>query len=128
MPIPMVVSSSDSFVGGMKYSRFGGPVFSGTVNDNGTGGPLPAPGAVALIQRAAPLATQVITSSNDVSGGSYVYIAQGTVQVSASSGTVAAAPPYTGMGAALYYDMTRKKLSIFSTATNDWLSVTLSSS
>lgn len=129
MPIPMVLTSSDGFTGSQKYSRFGGPVYSGTVADNGVGGPLPAPGAVALIQSTAPLATQVIASTVGIARGSYVYIPQGTVGVSSSGGTTTpGGPAYTGIGAALYFDITRRKLSIFSTGVGEWLSVTLSSS
>jgi len=114
----------------MKYSRFAGPVFSGTIADGGaSGGPLPAPGAVALIQSTASLTAQTITTTAQTAVASYVYITQGTVAVTSSSNaTIAAAPPYTGMGAALYFDGTRKKLSVFSTIVGDWLSVTLSSS
>jgi hypothetical protein len=128
MPIPMVLTSSDSFTGGMKYSRFGGPVFSGTVADN-AGGSVPPPGAIALIQSTAALATQIITATGQPAVSAFVYIPQGTLGMT-SSGTanIAASPPYTGIGAAIYYDGTRKKLSVFSTINGDWLSVTLSSS
>ena len=123
MPIPMVLTSSDSFTGGMKYSRFGGPIFSGTIGETG------APGAVALLQSTASLTAQTITTTAQTAKSAFVYITQGTLAVSSSTNTlIAAAPPYTGMGAAVYFDGTRKKLSVFSTIVGDWVSVTLSSS
>ena len=129
MPIPMVLTSSDSFTGGMKYSRFGGPVFSGQIADTAPGGPVPAPGALALIQSTAALATQLVTTTAQPATSSFVYITQGSVSVTSSNtANVGASPPYTGMGAAIYYDTTRKKLSVFSTVLGDWVSVTLSSS
>lgn len=129
MPIPMVLTSSDNFTGGQKYSRFGGVVYSGGIADNGVGGPILPPGGLALIQSTAPLATQVIASTVGIANGAYVYIPQGTVAVTSSSGGVApGGPAYTGIGAALYFDITRKKLSIFSTGVGEWVSVTLSSS
>jgi len=126
----MVVSSSDNFTGGMKYSRFSGPVFSGQVETAGpVGGPLPAPGAIAVLQTTAALLTQLVTTTAQLANSSVEYITQGTVSITSSNtANVSASPPYTGMGAALYYDTTRKKLSIFSTVLGDWVSVTLSSS
>ena len=128
MALPFVVTSSDSYTGSGKYSRFGGPVLSGQIADN-AGGPVPAPGAIALVQSTAALTTQIITTTAQPTKSSFVYITQGTLAMT-SSGTasISAAPPYTGMGAAMYFDYTRKKLSIYSTGVGDWVSVTLSSS
>lgn len=130
MPIPMVLTSSDGFTGGRNARRFGGPVFSGSRGDeSGVGGPRPSPGAVALIQSTSPLLTQLVATTAEMALASYVYITQGSVAVTSSNtANVGAAPPYVGIGAALYYDTGRKKLSVFSTVLNDWLSVTLSSS
>lgn len=124
MALPFVLTSGDS-----KYNRFSGMILSGSLADNTANGPVPSPGAVALVQSTAAAATQIITTTQQTAKSAFVYITQGTLGVSSSStATIAAAPPYTGMGAALYYDGTRKKLSVFSTINGDWLSVTLSSS
>ncbi len=129
MPIPFVVSSSDGYTGSMRYSRFGGPVFSGNLASGITGDVLPTPGACALIQSTAPRLTQLIATSGELARASFHYIAQGSFAVSSSTNAaLAAAPPYTGMGAALYFDTTRFKLSVYSTVVGDWLSVTLTSS
>ena len=129
MPLPFVLTSSDAYTGSQKYNRFGGPVLSGTIQDNGAGGPLVGPGGFACVQSTATLATQIITATGQPAVSAFVYIPQGTLAVT-SSGTanIVASPPFTGMGAALYFDYTRKKLSIFSTGVGDWVSVTLSSS
>jgi hypothetical protein len=116
MPIPMVLTSSDSFTGGHKYNRFGGPIYSGQVADNASGGPLPAPGAVALIQSTAPLLTQFVSTGAMARAG-LVFIPQTT-------GTPvpdAAAPAYTGIGGALVWDSAQKTLCVYSTVTGAWM-------
>lgn len=121
MPIPMVLTSSDGFTGSMKYSRFGGPVFSGTVADGGSSGPLPAPGAVALIQSTAALVNQVI-STGAPARGSYIYIPVSTNSM-VSSANSAAAPPYAGFGAALVWNDADKRLEVYSSGSSGWLSL-----
>lgn len=108
------------------YTRFKGPVLSGQIQD---GAVTPPPGGIMLVQSTAALLTQIVTTTQQTAKAAYVYITQGTLAVSSSTNTaIAAAPPYTGAGAALYFDGTRKKLSVFSTIVGDWVSVTLSSS
>jgi hypothetical protein len=124
----MVLTTSDGFTGGQKYSRFGAPIYSGGIADN-AGGPVPGPGGIALIQSTAALATQLITTTGQPAKSGFVYITQGTLTMSSSTNAnIAASPPYTGQGAAIYFDATRFKLSVFSTVVGDWLSVTLTSS
>lgn len=126
MPIPMILTSSAGYTGGTPYSRFGGPIYSGTV---GGSDPQPPICAVALIQSTAALRTQLVTTTGQTARSAFVYITQGTLGVSSSNtANIAAAPPYTGIGAALYFDATRQKLSVYSTVVGDWLSITLSSS
>ena len=125
MPLPGAFSSNAN----APYTRFQGPVLSGTLFDGGVGGPKALPGGFLCVQTTASLVTQLITTTAQTALASYVYITQGSIAVSSSTNSVIAAPPpITGAGAALYFDNVRNKLSIFSTATNDWLSVTLSSS
>ena len=113
---------------GQPNTRFKAPVLSGTLAD-GAGGPLPPPGGFMCVQSTAALTTQILTTTGQPAVSSFVYITQGTLAVTSSStATIAAAPPYTGSGAAMYFDITRKKLSIYSTGVGDWVSVTLTSS
>ena len=123
MPIPMVLTSSDNRVGGQKYNRFGGPVYSGQIADNGSGGPLPAPGAIALIQSTAPLLTQLLsTTPASIARGAFVYIPQTSGGVATSSfASLESAVPYTAQGAALLW--TGSKLAVYSTVTGSgvWL-------
>lgn len=116
--------------GGAPFSRFKAPVMSGSLlgaTDPGTLS-LP-PGGFMCIQSTAVAATQLIASSGAPATSAYIYIPQGTqAMTSSNTANIAASPPYTGCGAAVYFDITRKKLSVFSTGIGDWVSVTLSSS
>ena len=129
MSLPgIVLTTADGRTGGAKYTRLAGPVLSGVLQDV-SGGPVGSPGGFICVQTTAALATQLITTTGQFAETSFVYIPQGTLGAT-SSGTanISESPPYTGSGAALYFDITRRKLSIFSTGVGDWLSVTLSSS
>ena len=121
MALPGIQSSDAT-----PYTRHKGPVLSGQIQD---GTVTPPPGGFMLVQSTAALTTQIITTTAQTGRAGFVYITQGTLAVSSSTNaTIAAAPPYTGAGAALYFDGTRKKLSVYSTIVGDWVSVTLSSS
>lgn len=104
-------------------------MLSGGIADSVSGGPLPAPGGFICVQSTASLTTQLLTATGQPAVSSFVYIPQGTLTMSSSTNAnIAASPPYTGSGAAVYFDATRFKLSVFSTVVGDWLSVTLTSS
>lgn len=123
MPLPIVSSTVE-----IPYNRMKHLFLSGSLQDT-PGVTQPSPGGVALIQSTASAATQLITTTGQPAKSAFVYITQGTVAVTSSTNAgIAAAPPYTGMGAALYFDATRNKLSIYSTVNGDWFSVSLSSS
>src|SRR5262245_39085551 len=130
MPLPFVQTSTDNFTGGLPYNRFRGVVLSGQLETlSPAGGPLPPPGGFACIQSTAAVLPQMIATTAATGTANYFYITQGTVSVTSSTNTtIAAAPPLTGMGAALYYDTARKKICVFSTVTNDWLGITVTSS
>ncbi len=127
MPLPGIFSSVTAH-----NTRFKMPVLSGTIDDGGaTAGPLPSPGAFICVQSTAALVSQILTSTGQPAKSSFVYITQGSLAMTSSTNAnIAADPPYTGSGAAMYYDFTRKKLSIWSTGngTGEWFSVSLSSS
>ncbi len=129
MPLPGFVTTD----GGKPYSRFKAPVMSGQLVDSAGStqvGPLPNAGGFICVQSTGTPLVQILTSSSAFPTASYVYIPQGSFAVTSSNtATLALGPPYTGSGAAMYYDFTRAKLSIFSTGgTGDWMSVTLTSS
>ena len=111
-----VLSSSSGYTGGEKRTRFGGPVMVGQVADNGSSGPLPAPGAVICVQSTASLVNQIISTAAP-SRGSYVYIPITTGPLNQST----AAPPYSGVGTPLIWDDTNFRLHIWSSSKGTWM-------
>lgn len=132
MPLPFLISSSDGNVAGGSYTRHGSPILSGIFvpSTSGAASQVDAsiPGAMALVQHGTVVSTlgarvQVVsTLPAAVSRASYTYITQTTGAIATSSNAAGdAAPPYSGMGAALIWDAANKRLGVFSTVNNMWL-------
>src|SRR6266851_742260 len=129
MPLPFLLTSSDGFVGGGQYNRFKGTVLSGVyLITSSAGTPIEGVGGVGLVQGAnvtstLGVRTQVLsTLPAAISAANYVYIPQTTGFIATSSNAAGdAAPPLSGMGAALIWDAGNKRLGVFSTVNNIWL-------
>ena len=134
MPLPgVVLTSSDNFTAGQKYTRFSGPVLVGQFNDNALTGPSYSPGGVLVIQSSGAVSTaatnvftnQVVsTAAAAIPKAAFVYISQTTGPVSTSSfASGDSAPAYLSGGAALVWDAGRAKIGVYSTASGSgvWL-------
>jgi len=126
MALPFVFSSAGAGAYfGQAYTRFKGLILAGSWTGNSTAltGPLPDPSGIALIQPSQVVSTlgatvQVIsTLPAAVAAANYVYISQttGPIFTTSSTDVLVAAPPMTGMGAALLWDAGNKRFNVYST-------------
>lgn len=104
-------------------TRLKGPALSGQAADGGSSGPLPLAGGFICIQSTASLTAQVVSTVAAVvnNRASFMYV---PVVTAALEG--AGAPPFVGVGAALVYNDTTRRLEIWSSGAGAWL--TMSSS
>ena len=121
-------SSSDTSKVGSRYTRFQGPVLVGSRAADGPGA---QPGHIANISTApADLIMHAGTTMTTARTEGFVYIPTASYGVSSSTAANLQASPVAAItgGAAIIFDTARKKLSVYSTVLDDWLSVTLTSS
>src|SRR5712664_3451688 len=97
---------------GLSFTRSKGPGMAGQVADNTPGGPIPQAGGFICIQSTASLTNQIVTTSattvNNRASFFYIPVTTGPLQG-------AGAPPYVGVGAALVWDDTSRRLEVWST-------------
>ena len=120
MPIPGYgnVSSSDNFVAGGAYTRLRGVAIAGQIADGGvSGGPLPGPSGVVVIQSTASVTNQIVTTSaTGLARASFFYIPVTTGNIIG-----AGAPAFVGTGTALMWNDTAKALAIWSSGSSSWM-------
>ena len=131
MPLPFIHSTTGAGAYfGLAFTRFNGVLLAGSFTGGSTAisGPLPEPAGVALIQPSNVVSTlgaavQVVsTLPAAVSAANYVYITQTTGPVFTTTFALAdSAPPFTGMGAAIFWDSANKRLNVYSTV-HGWVS------
>ena len=129
MPLPFLLTSSDGFTGGGQYTRFKGAALAGTFTaTTSVGQAQEGVAGIGLVQPGTVVSTlgvrvQVLsTLPAAISAANYIYISQTTGAVATSSNAAGdAAPPLTGMGAALLWNAGASKLAIFSTVSNSWM-------
>ena len=102
-------------------TRVKGPALAGQQADNGSGGPIPAPGGFICIQSTASITNQVVSTADAVvaNRASFVYIPVTTAPL-----VGAAAPPFVGVGTPLVWDDANKRLAIWSSGSSSWLAQT----
>ena len=111
---------------GLAFTRIKGPGLSGQVADGAGGtnspGPLPPAAGFICIQSTASLLNQIVTTSaTGLLNASFPYIPVTTGQLQG-----AGAPAYTGVGAALAWNDTTRRLMIWSSGAADWLNMSSS--
>lgn len=132
MALPFVFSSAGSGAYfGQAYTRIKGLMLAGSWTGNSTAvtGPLSDASGIALIQPAQVVSTlgatvQVVsTLPAAVAAANYIYITQTTGPIFTTSSTDVgiAAPPMSGMGAALLWDAGSKRFNVYSTV-HGWVS------
>src|SRR5258706_8079722 len=117
--LPMYLSTAANI-----GTRVKGPLAAGQIADGGaTGGPIPAAGGVMCVQSTASVTNQIVTTSattvNNRASFIYIPVTTGTLQG-------AGAPPFVGVGAALTWNDTTRRLEGWSSGALEWL--TMSSS
>ena len=125
MSLPFVFSTAGLFAyGGGAFTKLKGLILSGSwTASTAISGPLPEAGGFALVQpghvvSTLGIANQVVsTLPAAVAAANYVYISQttGPIFTTSSTDVTVAAPPMTGMGAALLWDAGNKRLNVYST-------------
>src|SRR6266581_1885304 len=105
-------------------TRIKGPGIAGQIADGGaSGGPIPAPGGLMVVQSTASLTNQVVTTSASTvnSRASFIYI---PVSTGALQG--AGAPPFTGCGTAIVFNNASRRLEVWSSDALEWLAMSSS--
>ena len=122
MPFPGAVftSSAAGDIGaGRSYTAIArnGPLLVGTQADSISGGPIPVPGGLGIIQSTQPTTNVVTTAAATIAKASFIYIPQTTASVSTSTFAAGESQPiYSGLGAAMLWDAGSRRLGIYSTA------------
>jgi hypothetical protein len=109
--------------GGLAQTGFKAPVLAGRVQDSPAGGPIPLASGYICVQSTASITNQVVTTSAATvnSRASFPYIPVTTGQLQG-----AGAPAYVGVGAALAWNDTSRRLMIWSSGAGDWLNMSSS--
>ena len=121
--IPGQVFSTSKF-GGEPYSEMLGPLVVGRIADNvsASKGPIYSASGVMVVQTTASVTNQVVTTSaTGQARNSFVYIPVTTGPMQG-----AGAPPFTGVGAALVWNDTTRRLEVWSSGALDWIAVSSS--
>jgi len=128
MPLPFIHSTTSLF--GLAYTGFRGLILSGPWNPStAVTGPIHPPSGIALVQPGTvcstlgPSAQVLSTLPGAVSAANYLYITQttGPIYTTSSTDVLVAAPPQSGMGAALLWDAGNRRLNVYSTV-HGWVS------